>query len=515
MMRYAVAIFLAAAVFFLTSGAVNQTSYADTGNRSLETTDESGSRIRCAQVAEAKAGVVLGYIVPCVIHTIEGTTERMTRESIAWLTPAVYSFITLAVVFFGIRILQGGGQMQSEGILLLLKIGIVIALLELIPTMFVPMFYDVMNESQDIVSNAIGPGNSSIHCDVEKYENPEASRVWAQMDCVLGKLYGVSVGGEVGPDGEKRPNMLLAASIIGFLGGFLFGGSFGVILFLACVGVLWTMFMVILRTVMAFLNGYLYAALLFIVSPLFLPLILMKASTQYFEVWWKGILGSIMLPIVISAYAMFAMLLYDRILFDDGSESGRPALIYKLFDYDLVKQMQGMPRPACNLERAGNPAQRAQGNATETQLYANNPFFRNFANPLLTAANNQCFGMSVPSVQMTAGLDTDDNREAFTRMFYDCVKLLVLALLINMGYNSITGLARRLVGSGGVASSLDARGPIETKFAAIRQSTQLHARHAFDTEDGGSARGAEFVERLGTQLPQAIGTGIISGISRD
>jgi len=521
------AILITACVFLMSSASLHHPSVAQesapTGtpaNRSLETTDADGSRLRCSEIAETKGGVILGYIVPCVTYTIEGTTERMSQAMIDWLEPTIYAFMTLAVIMFGIRILQGGGQMHGEGILLLLKMGIVIACLELIPHTFVPMLYDVMTDSVEIVSGAIGPDESSIHCDIAKYKADGASTLWAQMDCLVGKLYGITVGDETGPDGEKRPNMLLAASIFGLLGGFLFGGSFGAILFLACVGMLWTMFMVVLRTVVAFLNGYLYASLLLIISPLFLPLILIKASAQYFEPWWKGILGSILLPVIISAYAMFALLLYDKMLFEPPTEGvpGSGSLIHKLFDNELVKKMQDLPRPVCDVGRAGNVAQRAESTGlTEKQLYDNNPFFRNFVTPLLTAANNQCLGIQKPTLEMTRGLNTDSNKEAFKLLFYDCVKLLVLALMINMGYNSITGLARRLIGSGGVASSLDARGPIETKMASVQSHAKNSFIHAFDERDdkdniiGGTTSGAEFIQRI-PSIPLEVAKGIKTGL---
>lgn len=522
-----IAILITAMVFLMASGSSPQhIVFAEDGGtpteRDTQTTAPDGSRIGCEEVKGAKGGVILGYIIPCVTYTIEGSTERMSSKFMDMMKPTIFAFMTLSVILFGVRVLQGGGQVHSEGILLLLKMGIVLALIDLIPHTFVPMLYDVMNESLEIVSGAIGPDESAIHCDISKYKNADATLLWAQMDCVIGKLWGVTMG-----SGDK-PNMLLAASIFGLLGGFLFGGSFGVILFLACIGVLWTMFMLVIRTVVAFLNGYLYASLLFIVSPLFIPLILMKASVQYFEPWWKGILASILLPVIISAYGMFGLLLYDRILFDDGKESGKPALMYQLFDNEMVKKLQNVPRPACDLQRPGNLAQRPESTGlTEDQIYKNNPFFRNFVNPLLMGANNQCLGITKDTLEMTRGLDVKSNREAFTKLFYDCAKLLVLAMMINMGYVNVSSLARRLIGSGGVASSLDARGPIETKIATMQAQMRHSLSNAFDKNagqrdergnelglSGETTSGTEFIERL-KNVPTYLGRGIISGISRE
>ncbi len=517
------ALLLTAFVFLMSSASVHHNPRAqEVGtptDRSIETVDVNGNRIRCADLVEAKAGVILGYIIPCITHTIEGTTERMSAAMIDWLMPTVWAFITLVVVLFGVRVLQGGGQVHTEGILLLLKIGIVIAVLQLIPHTFVPMLYKVMDQTQEIVAGTITPDTSSIRCDVGKYNNTEGPLVWAQMDCLIGKLWGVTTG-RPGPDGAAQPNMLLAASIFGMMGGFLFGGSFGVVLFITCAGVLWTMMVLILRTVVAFLNGYLYACLMLIIAPLFLPLTLLKVSASYFDPWWKGILASIILPILITSYTMFAMLLYDRMLFDDGSVSKQPSLLHKLFNSELVKEMQGMPQPMCDMLRPGDPSQRAASSGqTEDAIYRNNPFFRNFVNPLLTASNNQCLGLTKPTVDTTEALGVG-KEEAFRVMFLDCVKLLVLAIMIGMGTTNISNLARRLSGSTAVASSLDARGGIEQKFSAMQRNVKgqvirgLNVHDEQNRDTGVTSRGTEFIGRL-RSLPGSISEGIVGGISKD
>lgn len=518
------AILLTALVFLMTSASVHHrpfaqeaepTSEGTPSKRNLSSTNPEGKKTTCEQLNEnGGSGAILGYIVPCIVHSIEGTTERMSEEMIDWLMPTVWSFITLVVVFFGVRILQGGGQVHVEGILLLLKIGIVIAVLELIPHTFVPMLYEVMDQSQEIVAGAISPDTSSITCDYERYRGENGELIWAQMDCLIGKLWGVTMGTTPGPDGQNQPNMLLAASVFGMMGGFLFGGSFGVVLFIACIGVLWTMFIVILRTVMAFLNGYLYACILLIIAPLFVPLILLKATAQYFEPWWKGILGSILLPIIITSYTMFAMLLYDRMMFDDGSISKEPSLMHKLFNSELVKQMHGQPRPLCNMLRPGDNTNRAASTGIAEKTLATNPFMRQFVTPLLSGANDQCMGITKPSVEMSTTFNMS-NRDAFNALFHDCVKLLVLAIMISMGIGSINSLARRLTGSPGVASSLDAKGMIESKFSALQAQTKQSVISGFhDEKTGRSATGAEFITRLGS-VPKSIGQGLVGELNRE
>ncbi len=491
-----------AAVFWLSSAATPPRAYAtDTGTpaeQNLETLDSSGTMITCSQVEEAKGGVLLGYIVPCLAKTIENTTQRMSAAMITLLTPVINSFIFLAIILYGVRILQGGGPVHVEGILLLLKITLAMLILNIMPGTLVPALYGIMNESQAIVESTVS-GVADLKCPVNQYANADTPQVWSEMDCLLGKLYGFTMGDQTDANGRKRPNMLLTSSVFGLLGGFFFGGTLGAILFFSCIGMLWTMFWVVLRTAFTFINAYLYAAILLILSPLFVPLVMMRATTGYFDAWWRGILGSILLPILITAYAMFAMLLYDQMLFSPN------ALINNLFNNDLMQKVEQASAPVCDVSRTGNPAQRVAdtGAADEKTYYGGlDPFMKNFMNPLLTAANNQCAGLMKPSVNVMNILnDTTPNasgktpKQVFTKLFYDATELLVLALLIAGGLVDVTSFARRLVGSS-VSTTIDTRSQVETKFAQMQAS----------------ARGA-VMQTMGTARPDGLGNYSTSGLS--
>jgi type IV secretory pathway VirB6-like protein len=502
-------------VFLMSSASQSQYSARAEGspaNRNWTTLDANGKVITCSGLPEVKGGVILGYIVPCITKTIENTTIRFSTKMIEWLRPTLYAFITLVIVLFGVRVLQGGGQVHSEAILLLLKIGLVIAVLDLIPGYFVPQLYNVMNETQEVVAGTIGPDSSSIKCDMSHYQGGETLLVWAQMDCLVGKLYGITIGDGQTPGGKDRPNMLLAASIFGLMGGFFFGGTFGAILFLTLLGVLWTMFMIVIRTASGFLNAYLYASMMMIIAPLFLPLILLRQTATYFEPWWKGILASILMPMIITAYAMFAMILYDKMLFADDS------LLQNLFNNKLVEKIQGMPKPVCSKATAGNNTNRADwgGIADISTLYKNNPFMRG-ASDLLMGSNDLCMGMQRPSLEMqnllkdnkTLGTTDDETPKAiFTKMFYDAVKLLVLSILISLGYTNMQTLARLLIGSGATASLLEPKGQLETKFAGMKVNAKSAFTHSFDQEGSyGGAAGPDFIKRL-SDVPENVVKGV-------
>lgn len=483
---------LASAMVFMGATVVSQHSpwhaaaYADDANppgdpaqHQLETTDGNGGHKKCSEIDEAKGGVLIGYIVPCIAYTVEHATQAMSQKMVDWLMPTVWAFITFVLVMFGVKAVQGEGQVHQQAIVLLLKIAMVVTILGLIPTYVVPNFYSFMNEGVQVVSTTIGDASQSIHCDVDKYGDSNTMPLWKQMDCLLGKLYGFAMG----TDG--KPSMLLAASVFGLLAGFFFGGTFGVIVFFACIGVLWSMMMLILRTAFTFLQSYLYASLLLLIAPLFLPLILLKVSTYYFEAWWKGIFACILLPIIITSYAMFATLLYDDILFAPNAK------INMLFNYSKVQEAEHLPRQACDRQIAGQPAMRSAISGIEQSVIYNNPFMKHFSNPNTNGAGNLCAGLAVTNLEAkrigSGEFNTD--REAFAAFFKDAIKLFVVALLINAGFKNVQSFSSNIIGSPSVGLSSMQPSKSEAKMTQAFEGFKQGMMSGFRTPIEGSPSG--------------------------
>lgn len=482
---------IAALVFYFSAPTAHhvwlfaQTPAGSPSVGALETVDEKGKNITCGGVDQAKDGVLLGRIVPCIAYTIGVATEKFSAEMVVLLGPVLMAYLAFVVTMFGVKILQGGQQdIHKEGFLLLLKIALVGLFLEFIPHQMVPAVYGIMADSQAIVSGAIG--TTGMNCDIAKYQGPNTPLVWAQMDCVLGKLYGFTTGAVDPKTGEKSRNMFLAASMFGLLGGFFFGGAFGMAVFVAMVGVLISVFLLVMRTALAFLNGYLLVCLMLIISPIFLPLVLMRVTSNYFDPWWKNMLAGFLTPVLVTAFSMFALLLYDKMLFEkpDPNVPGSGALVNKLFDYDLIKNAQQMPASVCSRPIVNNPTQARPAGASFGA-----PMMQSISNPLLTAANDLCASLSLPVFQLRdAGFK--DAKETFRRIFLDCVKLLILAFVINAGLAEVMQLIRQLTGTSSSQQLLNASTPLEQRINQAIKSAKDGALREI-----GTAQGADFVKQ--------------------
>lgn len=466
------------------------------------TTDGKGGKVGCNTLPETQGGTLLGVIVPCVTHTIKTASQNFSAQLIAWLNPLLYSYITLVLVLFGVKTVGSSGQqggierLRGEAFLLVFKVAMVIGMLQMVSSLFIPAAYSAMTESQSVIANAINNSASGSGCPskggVPAIAGVGTSAIWIRMDCVLGNLYGFTTGS------GGRPNMLLMSSAFGFAGGFLFGGSFGIALFLACVGVLWSIFMLVIRTAVTFMQGYLYCCLLLILSPIFMPLTLLRQTQPYFQSWVKGIIASMLLPILITSYSMVALQLYDKVLFEPNSEFA------KLFDSAFAQKVQAAPKQVLDWNPTGAPGYRGQASGRPASATYSTSLVQNVIFPNQTGSNNPGSTFLVPNLQMTPA--------DFEKMFKDAIKVLITSILISGGLTVVMSAAARLTGSLASASLISASSPIDQALKSAKSGAHEALVKTFATPGGGSASGAEFVTRLG-QLPTNVTRGFFNRLN--
>ncbi len=414
-------------------------------NGRLVTVDVGGNIIQCSAATDSAgnalgAGALLGKIVPCLTYTIEGATVRFAAEMVDRFRPLLYSFLAVVIVLFGVRVLQNEPKIYMHGFVLVFKLTIVLAVLnDLGGTRsindvagsgdIIPAVYQIMTESQEIVVGAIDA--TSIACDVDTYDNGQDIRLWSTLDCLMGKLFGYTVG----TDGNG--SMLLASSIVGLLAGFAFGGGWGIVIFFAMVGVLFGIFMLVVRTVVIFISSYLLICLMLILAPLLMPLVFLRATERYFQAFWKNILGSFLTPIILTTYVMFALLIYDRMLFDSDS------IVQRLFDWDVVVEAMDSTRMQSGAAITVKNYDARLGDNANTpasqQQLMRSPMLQNLVMNTLSGAG--VAGIKVPNLDISKmGDEFDRGKETIEGMFTELVSLCILAWLINQGLGVVTKL---------------------------------------------------------------------------
>jgi type IV secretory pathway VirB6-like protein len=274
--------------------------------------------------------------------------------------------------------------------------------------------------------------------------------------------------------------MVLGASAVGLLSGFFFGGSIGVAVFFALIGVLWMVVSMVLSVVKAFVNGYLIVCVMLIIAPFFMPLIFLKVTSEYFEKWWKAILGGILLPIIITAYSMFALQVYDAILFEKDS------LLQTLFDEPLIKEAREQPTAPCDFNVTNDPAfKQAAGNPSQSEMdkIMKNPFIQNYVMPALSGGNNACGIFTAPVLKLTniKKQEFQDAKKAMNEIFIKSLQLFIMAFLIGAGVHTMEGnIATLAAGSGMAARAMSAKSQVEKNLAEGVADVKSSLARSFD-----------------------------------
>lgn len=478
----AIVTMIAGAVLFSTIDNAYAVSKKPTGNtaRSGELISKTadGEEITCSDY-----GVLLGAMVPCIMKTVEETGVKMAEEFIDMLMPVVWAFITLSVTLFGLKVLQGEGQIGPKALLFIIKIAFVIGFLQIMPNL-IPLAHEIMKEINQLLAGILAD-SGKFNCEVSNYMKADTELLWAQMDCLLGKLFGFIVS-----DGSDQPNMLLAASGLGLLGGFLFSGTVGVFIFFAILGVLWSLLMFVVKTFLAYVNGFIIVAILIIVSPIFLPLAIMQVTAQYFDKWWKGILASILMPLLVTGYVIMALMVYDKLLLGDHST------VKKLFDHDYMQTLQVMTQQNCGAS-TGNDQDAGQAMSGGSLIdLVSDPNFRMPSN--LTSSGNTAPCIEVSTLRMAA--------DELEHLFIELVSLFITTMIISEGFKQIQQMVRTITGSSMATTGTDTVSSMEKKVESAFQSGRQGMLHATNDEgqDVGQMRGADFV----ANVPHIMRSGI-------
>ncbi len=483
----------------LTSGGLTlQQAWA---GADLETVDRSGSIIHCSSVPGAD-GVLLGAIVPCLIGTVQEGTIKVSAQVVDWLRPLFYVFLTLIVTLYGVRVLTGEPDIYKHGIVLGLKISLVALVVDSIPYYWVPQIYAILSDAVTlIVSSVSGMG---IHCNVAEYSGSNTMPLWPMMDCVLGKLFGFTTGS------GGQPNMILYSSMFGLLSGFFFGGAWGVVVFFGLMGVLISVFLLVVRTAMSFLSGYLTLCVMMVLLPLILPLTLLRVTDQYVQKAIGVIMGGMLLPVLTAAYAMFALTLYDRMLFSDDS------ILNTLLDQSKMSQAWNDPKPGCSFGVVGKAAI-SRSDFQSPELIRKLKAAITQGQSMLTSdgsnVDDPCKNVKLPNLVLSQVNDPEFNkgRETIEKLFIKLVELLVLALLVKKGADEAEQLIPNLTGSSVttmvMASTFSFSQKLNTSFmSAGKQMAESFGQYpSKGTEEEKRNYGTNFLNKAPGAVKDAVG----------
>lgn len=255
-------------------------------------------------------------VVGCVKETLITAIRNFIVPFSNYLSYTIGAVIALGVLFWGASMVMGKVSAPAKDALVLgLKIGAIM----LFTTQFVFVFglmLDSMEYMLWAMTYFIPIGSVNQFCYVR---SDPVYLVWQSIDCALESL----VGGLLAP-------WTIMGGITGFLIAALFSQSVGI--FVAVLGVLMIVqfIMAILRAMYIFIGAYIGVSILAAVSPIFIPLILFKATKAYFEKWLKLILGFMLQPVFLFVYLAMLLVAYQSIMYTG------PMSVYRAVAGDII-----------------------------------------------------------------------------------------------------------------------------------------------------------------------------------
>ncbi len=453
---------------------------------------------------------LLARIVPCITNTMEKSTTKLATSISAYLWPITSAFVVFVIIVYGIKIMSPEGNPKKTAIPLLIKIAFVLLFVQNFGG-FTPAVHGGIKEVVDILANALdissqcpdsgggGGGGGAAASGADK--------VWKQMDCILGKLFGFK---------GKDANATLIASIFGLAAGFFFGGSFGLIAFMGIFGVLISVVTFVFRGVFAFLNGFMLGCFAVIISPIFIPLILIQAPRQYFENWLKLLFGAFLLPLLVCGYCIFALSIYNKVLF----EGDKAEAIKKTMEKSFSESITGM-RTECLGTLLNNIFYRVKGGtggsggsssssgSNDANSVLRSASVPNPAMPQQSGGQGLCF--KVPNIDMQKAMGKFKNKQDFFRqIFTNGMALFLLAWVLGEGLKVIIQTVTNIAGQG-AGSLMSSLSSIEKKIDGATQNAKNKMMQSMQNGDGSSASGMEFMQRVPTAFRE-LGSGFINGL---
>lgn len=426
---------------------------------------------------------LLERLVPCITDAMEQSTTKLANSISTYLFPMISVFVILVIIIYGAKIMSPEGNPRKTAIPVAMKIGFMLLFVQNFGG-FIPAVHGGLKEIVDILANALeirsqcegasGGGGGGAAAS-------GAGKLWTQMDCILGKLFGFE-----GKDG----NMKLIASIFGLAAGFFFGGSFGMIAFMGILGVLWAVLVFIYKATFAFLNGFLLASFAVIISPLFIPLFLLQVSTEYFQRWLQLFISAFIMPLLVVGYCIFALSIYNKILF----ESEHAETIRKTMDKAFAEGITGM-RTEClgtwlnNIffhvsggSGGGNSGGNGGGNSRDANTVLRNDSVQNPVIPQQSGAPSLC--IKIPNIDMQQMMDGFKNKQDFFRkIFTDGAGLFLLSWLLLQGLKWIQEVVGNMSGRA-AAKLLSPISSIEQRIQTSMKNAEQKMKDYFQRPTG-------------------------------
>ena len=226
-------------------------------------------------------GELAKKIVTCFELTVRQATWDMLQAFSDYMTPIATAMFTLAVIFFGIRILGGERGLKRKGAGFILRLG------------FIIIFYDNLGP--------IGLKLFDVSKDIICIVSGCAYEPWSAADGFISRMFGFG------------QHFTVANGILGLISASLFSSAIGFALFLIGGVVLLDIILFIINVIFAYLSSIVLIGFLTVISPFIIPLAIFGATERYFRRWADTLIAAILVPVLLFAFLQQFMGIFDTL----------------------------------------------------------------------------------------------------------------------------------------------------------------------------------------------------------
>lgn len=302
-------------------------------------------------------------IVMCMRETVDRAAGLFFDPETGFyslVSQMVAGFLTLVVIVYGI--LAAYGMLEKPGrdvMTLLVKLAFVTYFVVNVDVMyntltrtmddlsaavvrFTPNHGSALNEAEISRVECLKNMHEAMATQAEARYGPAANytAAWLGMDCVLDSVVGIRLnttsadasGTPTKGQAELTRNRKLDDEQVGMARGminFFFSSMqtsvLGILVAIIGFVFLYTLVWMIMKALFVYVAGYIGLAFMMVFAPIFIPLVLFKATKDYFNKWVKLTIAFVLQPVIILAFVSFSIAAIDLALF-----SGDYSLSYSI-----------------------------------------------------------------------------------------------------------------------------------------------------------------------------------------
>jgi hypothetical protein len=253
-------------------------------------------------------------VVGCIRQTLHNASEVFfdpDRGMHSILARAIMALITLGVAIYGVMIVSGQVEkLNRDTFTLLIKITLV--------TYFVvntQMLYEMILVAIDSLATSVFQFSSTglFGVCMQKFS------VWERMDCMIDSVIGIRTSEITSASfkgfNEKFIGETMQRGLIATFFELMKSSSFGLLIGAMGFVFIYTMLFFVVRVLFTFLISFISLTFLLMIGPIFIPLIIFRATKQFFDKWIRLIISSALQPIVLVAFITFAVAAMDLAMF--------------------------------------------------------------------------------------------------------------------------------------------------------------------------------------------------------